>query len=339
MTSEAELIGAVEELERVVLDEEVSVSRSALEEMATRILIRLDGTEFADRTLRKRLVARVQCLVPEQLQCTEPECDENDEGSESPAADQVPEAEQPPILPSSRQLRSLRRARGKDDESGDDSSDSGGRASKRTRQGRVKRVRFVAPSPAPSAVVVEELERFLSRCRIVMEDCATGRLWFNALDGLRYYIVKTASYRSIPCFAMELVRDDPDLGDSRAVGYAVMFGGYDAGCSDYFSRMKGTCWIRMDPCLYRVVGFVDEAQKCTAVPESMVLVDGPDDWSKLETMMVGYRRNRGPTDMYKMVVRSMGCESSWKAAKVTTQAELESELESRRRRYLRELNS
>ena len=124
------------------------------------------------------------------------------------------------------------------------------------------------------------------------------------------------------------------------VGYAVLFGGYGS-CGRgraYCDRLLGTCWHRRDPCLFRIMSVCDgETGKFGPVPDDMALVSSPGDWSGLEALAAGFTHHRGPADMYKRVVRCMGCEPAWRNVGIADQEELERELEAERVRYFKEL--
>jgi hypothetical protein len=80
-----------------------------------------------------------------------------------------------------------------------------------------------------------------------------------------------------------------------------------------------------------------ETGKFGPVPDDMALVSSPGDWSGLEALAAGFTHHRGPADMYKRVVRCMGCEPAWRNVGIADQEELERELEAERVMYFKEL--
>ena len=406
------IVVSVERLEKLVKDVEAGVehiSRSTLEELATTILIQIDRTTFDDRTLRKRLVRRIQNLVPET--------------PESNSTDPVQTA-QPPAPPAARPARPA-------------SSVPDGPAASPVpaRTARSARPARSAGSPVPArsaaspvpAVVPPSRKRarkdcaqfdasasseLLRRCRVVYRE--DGKMWFRGIDGARYMVVQHEMpfHQKVPCFAMqkeaageeiqrpaageEIQRpaageqveqaegedveraegedveraegedveraecEDVDRAEGEdveraegedgrvdraatagtPVGYAVLFGGYGS-CGRgraYCDRLLGTCWHRRDPCLFRIMSVCDgETGKFGPVPDDMALVSSPGDWSGLEALAAGFTHHRGPADMYKRVVRCMGCEPAWRNVGIADQEELERELEAERVRYFKEL--
>lgn len=310
--AEAALCEEVKALKKLVTDAEsgtVHVARMVLEETATRLLLKLDATPFRDKALRKSLITLVENLVPEL------DADDHATAAQIPA--QVPAqvtatVPAPPTAPVTAQVTATVPA-----------PPAAARSRKRSRRDES----------------LCEAASCIGRCRLVVRDRASGRACFVGTDGRHYWVVKheVPFFRDIPCFAMEPTEDDAAADfELEPVGYAVMFGGYGEPSNGkgraFCDQLKGTCWHRKDPCLFRIMSRFAEGA-FGAVPIEMALVDSPQDWSALEMWMGGFERDRGAADMYKRVVRSLGCEPSWKAAEITTQTQLEEYLEQQRQSY------
>lgn len=142
----------------------------------------------------------------------------------------------------------------------------------------------------------------------------------------------------VECYAVQKLVDTvvgPDSFDRHpAVGYAGCFGQSSGDAAR--SLFKVSMWHNKNPHFFRVFSVREQGPQTFVyrhVPDEMTLTRSPDDWTRIQLLAEG-ERCKGPTNLYRQVVLSLGSARRWREAKITSQEDLQSQLSHRRKVYL-----